>query len=329
MKLSICYILTLFITLINRGVYNYIMDLAREIKQYYFENLESLSEDKRFHFASRIAAWEGSPEAIKILRELKSYVLPTDVETVLSGILNKPAGNLYGKELRKSYFEKYPKLFGVHNALFRIRHLKEIYGIDVREDFLRIVDQNELEILYRKLINDEGALRILSRFAVDYIFLYEILYGINKRMDPSLILSQRKDYDLNDTVQLHLFIYLYTHSIIADSNFYVKKVPDDRLPLYRKMLEELESIIAGRGDIKLDNKFEYLVACRICEWETPLAAEITRRASLSLSHHGKFVVDELNSNLNDGLNSFAGSEHRNVLFIMSSSPFNPRSTLIS
>lgn len=305
------------------------MDLAQEIKQYYFENLESLPEDKRFHFANRIAAWEGSPEAIKILRELKDYVLPADGETVLSSILNKPTGNLYGKELRKSYFEKYPRLFGLHNAFFRIRHLKEIYGIDIREDFLRIVDRNELETLYRKLINDGGALRILSRFAVDYIFLYEILYGINKRMDPSLIPYQRKDYNLKDTVQLHLFIYLYTHSIIADSNFYVKKVPSDRLPLYRKMLEELENIIAGRDDIKLDNKFEYLVACRICEWETSLASEITRQASLSLSHHGKFVVDKLNGNVNDGLNSFVGSEHRNVLFIMSSSPFNPHSTLVS
>ncbi len=305
------------------------MDLAKEIKQYYFENIEKLSEGKRFHFASRLAAWEGSPEAVAILKELKDYLLPSDSKKVLIETLNKSPGNIYGKKLRETYFRKYPKLFGIHNAFFRIRHLKEIYGIDIRDDFLKIVDQKELKALYNNLVSDMDALRILSRFAVDYIYLYEILYGINTRLDPSLMLSQKKYYDLNNTIQLHLFIYFYTHCIIADTNFYIQQVPSERLPLYHKMLEELEAIIEERDDIKLDNKFEYLVASQICDRPTPLASGIERQASSSFSGSGKFIIDKLHGNEGTKLNSFGGSEHRNVLFIMSSSSFLPHSTLIS
>src|SRR5438552_1813322 len=107
------------------------MSLPQEIKQYYFDNFKALPTGRQFHFASRLAAWEGSPEAIEVLRELRNYLLPSDSRTVLSEILEKPVGSIYGKSLRKIYFEKYPKLFGIHNALFRIRHLKEIYGLDI------------------------------------------------------------------------------------------------------------------------------------------------------------------------------------------------------
>lgn len=299
------------------------MNLSEDIKQYYFNHINELPAGKRFHFASRLAAWEETPEAKNTLGGMKGYMLPGPANEVLSGIISKSPAGVYAKVLRAVYFDKYPKLFGIHNAFFRIRHLKEIYGIDIREDFLKIVSQNELDDLYRKLINDRPALRILSRFAIDYIFLYEILFGVNKRMDPSLILSLKKDYDLKDTVAHHLFIYLYTHSIIADTNFYARNLPNDRLPLYRKMLEELEETMAGRDDLKLDNKFEFLVASRIAGRQTHLSSEINEQAQLSLSYQGKFIVDKLNESLHPKLNTFSGSEHRNVLFIMSGSPFKP------
>lgn len=305
------------------------MNLAQEIKQYYFEHINELPEDKRFHFASRIAAWQGDPEALKQLSELKNYMLPTDIAQVFNRILNKPPGKIYGKELRENYLHKYPKLFGIHNALFRIRHLKEIYGVDARKDLLNLVGQKELEKLYKDLTNDSQALRILSRFAVDYIYLYEILYGANERFDPQSILALKGGYDLKDKTQLHLFIYLYTHSIIADSNFYARQIPAHRLSVYRNMLNELESLIDGRSDIKLDNKFEVLVASRICGREADLGAEINKQAHRSLNAHGRFIIDKLNGNEEAKFNSLVGSEHRNVLFIMSSSPFSPHSTLIT
>lgn len=299
------------------------MHLSEQIRQYYFDHINELAPGQRFHFASRLAAWEDSPEALEILRGMKVYLIPNSPEIFLAAILKKPAAKIYAKQLRQIYFDKYPKLFGIHNAFFRIRHLKEIYGIDIREDFLKIINRNELEDLYRKLVDDGASLRVLSRFAIDYIFLYEILFGSNKRIDPSIILSQKNSYDLNDTTQYHLFIYLYTHSIIADTNFYVRKLPSDRLPVYRRMLEELEKTMTGRDDLKLDNKFEYLVASQICGIEAALGLEINEQAASSLSPEGTFIIDRHNEKPNNRLNTFSGSEHRNVLYIMSSSAYNP------
>lgn len=305
------------------------MDLTQRIKQCYFDNLADLPEAKRFHFASRLAAWEGSTAAKSILSDLKNFMTQPDSKAVLLDILGESPGNIYAKELRLTYFKKYPKLFGIHNALFRVRHLMEIYDIDAREDLLSIISRDELAQLYKDLTSDMEAVRILSRFAIDYIYLYEILYGVDKRLDPSVILSLKDKYDFSDIHQLHLFIYLYTHCIIADSNFYIKEVPDDRLPIYHTMLGELEAVIANRRDVKLDNKFELLVASRICGRETQLAPGIMAEAEASLSDGGTFIIDKLNHNASTGLNTFKGSEHRNVLFIMASTAYNPQSTVVS
>jgi hypothetical protein len=310
-------------------MYTLLMNLAQQIKQYYFENIQELPAGKSFHFASRLAAWEGSPQAAQRLRELKDYMLQPKSEDVLLEVLNMPPGKLYAADARKVYFDKYPRLFGIHNAFFRIRHLKEIYGLDLRDDFLKLVSKSELEDLYAKLSTDMDAVRILSRFAVDYIYLYEILYELNSRLDPRVLLAQKKNYNLDDPVELHLFIYLFTHSIIADSNFYIKNVPVDRLPLYKTMLQELEDVMKGRTDIKLDNKFEFLVASRICDRETSLFVEINRQTNASLDDSGQFIIDRLNSGVNKALNTFSGSEHRNVLFIMSGSRFVPHSPLLT
>lgn len=250
---------------------------------------------------------------------------PADLKSALKEILGAAPANIYASRIREDYFKKYPRLFGLHNAFFRIRHLKEIYGIDARKDLLQIADRRELQDLYDALTADEQAIRILSRFAVDYIYLYEILYDINPRFDTASILELKNGYDLNDTIQFHLLIYLYTHAIIADSNFYTRQVPENRLTVYRQMLKEVEKMIAGCKDIKLDNKFEYLVAARICRQPAPSAAGIYQEASSSLSSEGIFIVDKLNRARQ---NTLSGSEHRNVLFIMSSTAFNPHKTLI-
>ena len=108
------------------------MNLAQEIKQYYFDNVDLLPRAKRFHFASRIASWEGDKRALTLLAELCRYMYPLENnKELLSKILASAPGNIYAKDLRLRYFNKYPELFGIHNALFRIRHLKQIYGIDI------------------------------------------------------------------------------------------------------------------------------------------------------------------------------------------------------
>lgn len=301
------------------------MSLSQEIKQYYFDHFDELPQDKQFHFSSRLAAWQGDQTAIDALYNLRDHMVSgQNIDGLLREILTKPAGRLYGKPVRQVFFDKYPALFGIHNCLFRIRHLKDIYGIDARQDFLGLVNAEDLEKLYSELTRDHEALRILSRFAVDFIYLYEILYEASNRLDPTVILNQDIKYDLDDTTQLHLFIYLYTHAIIADTNFYERPVPLDRLDVYRLMLSRLEGIVAKRANIKLDNKFEFLVACRICGVDSVLFKKINNEAATALSPYGRFIIDELNGAPAAGLNGFARSEHRNVLFVMSCSAYRPK-----
>jgi hypothetical protein len=299
------------------------MQLKEQIKNYYFEHLHELSEDKRFHFSSRLHAWEDDTQAKAELLKLKGYMIGDGrASKTLAGIMERPIGRLYAKQLRQPYFDKYPSLFGIHNALFRIRHLKEIYSIDWRGEFLKITDETKLEQLYTDLVKDKAALRVLSRFAIDYLYLYEILFEKARRFTPDEIKELSSAYDLRDNSQVHLLIYLFTHAIIADSNFYTRPLPDSRLETYRGMLSVLDSLLESRGGhIKLDAKFEFLVACRICGQGSRFFEIFEHEARQSLSKKGLFIFDPLVGGPDAGLNGFERSEHRNVLYIMGGSPY--------
>jgi hypothetical protein len=91
------------------------------------------------------------------------------------------------------------------------------------------------------------------------------------------------------------------------------------------MLRRLETVIRKQFDmINLDNKLEFLVCCRILNYETDLFDRIYRECEGSISPHGTYLVDTLNSSKNTTKASLDGSEHRNVLFIMSTEPYSPK-----
>lgn len=305
------------------------MPLQEQIKNYYFEHLDELPEDKRFHFASRLAAWDGDQRANTALARLESYMTHDgDVQSALQTILQSPTRKVYGFEIRQAYFDKYPRLFGIHDALFRVRHLKEIYGIDARAELLNIVGKDSFEQLYEQLIEDVDALRILSRFAVDFLMLYEILFERPQRLDSERLLEIAEGYDLNDNTQIHLMIYLFTHSIIADSLFYARDVPAERLDVYLRMLKRIEQVLMQQKNIKLDTTYEFMVASRIIHYDSPAFQNIIDAASTHISPSGTFIIDPANGGPQAGINNFQRSEHRNVLFIMANSAYNPKPILL-
>jgi hypothetical protein len=302
------------------------MNLAETVKQHYFARFSELPTDKQFHFASRLAAWQNDALAISKLKQLAAYMVPdeSDLKMALQKILDEKSGRPYAYELRRPYFQKYPQLFGIHNAMFRVRHLKEFYGVDARNELVSLVGKEVLSDLYHKLCRDEPAIRTLSRFAIDYIYLYEIMFEKSRGFDSERLLEIASGYDSGSVEQTHLQIYLYTHAVIADSNFYARNVPEERLELYRTLLRELESLLDKLPGIKFDNRFEFLVAARICGFDSRLPDEINRDARQSLDATDSFIIDRLNGPTDVYLNSFAGSEHRNVLYIMSQSAYQPK-----
>ncbi len=309
------------------------MELSEQVYRYYLDNKHLLSEDKIFHFATRMHAWKGDPETALLLDSSREYIAPsgTSLASLMQSIVNTPqTGRRNAHELRQPFFDKYPLLYGAHLALFRVRHLEAVYGIDAREALFAAIPEADLTDLRDVLLRDDDALRTLSTFAVNYCYLLE---RVIRRDDTSLDVRRFYDvaqgYDTSNILHIQLLIYLYTHCIIGESNFYTRTIPAGNLPLYTTMLSELETVIADNFErINLDNKLEFLVCARICGVTTNLSERIYAEAQQSISPEGTFIIDVHNDNAQADRNDFVRSEHRNVLFIMSTTPYVPHSTLV-
>lgn len=310
------------------------MDLANRIYDYYLQNQTSLTDDKLFHFATRMAAWRGEKDAFDLLRRLRPMITKPEqsLQNTLQAIIDTPqSGRRNAHELRQPYFEKYSLLYGAHAALFRVRHLDAVYGIDARQALYDCIPRETLLELRDSLMNDKEALKVLSTFAVNYCYLLtRVVERDESGLDLTRFLGAGHSYNLSDKIQIQLLIYLYTHCIIGESNFYTQEIPEDKLPVYIAMLQELEPIIeANLESINLDNKLEYLVCARICGYETKLFESVFAEAEQSISPEGTFIIDVHNDNVQEDRNDFIKSEHRNVLYIMSASNYTPNSTLTS
>ncbi len=299
------------------------MKLAKEVRQFYLDNFDKLPFDKQFHFVSRLATWSGDSDCLTHLTNFKNVLAPLNQsikDDLVAIMFNLPDIPINAAEERAPYFVKYGELRGLMLALFRVRHLLSIYEIDARQDLLSIKSYSELHELSQTLSKDEEALRILSTYAINYLYLVEhILYNFNTD-----VISAEKLYALGDTYNLAnkhevmLLIYLYTHCIIGESNFYDQPVSPIRNSSYQKMIKRLELVISNNfTDINLDNKLEFLVCCRITNFETDLFDRVYEECSESVSPEGTFLIDKLNTAEQKNKTSFAASEHRNVLFIMS------------
>lgn len=304
------------------------MKLADNIRRYFFANFDKLPQNRQFHFASRLAAWEGSKEATDKLRELKPLILPTDADQMFKDLLNYPLGPIYADQYRRKYFQKYPKLHGINMCLFQIRHLKEIYGLDLRHHFLNFVNHEELAQSANDILHDTPALKFLSSFAVNHIYLLQKLYGISTDLDPELFFKMHSKYDKANPAQFNLLVYLLTHCVIAESNYYSEGLPANKLEAYLQMMELLDRLVAGRSDVKLDALLEYLVASRICGRVAPAQRRVHAQLSNQLSDDGTYIIDLQNYSSGIDINSLNVSEHRNALYIMSTSSFRPHKVRI-
>lgn len=305
------------------------MRLAIEVRQYYLEHFSELDEDKRFHFATRLYGWSGDDQAKRLLENLRSSYAgsPDEIRHALSSLLrDPPEAKINALAERQPYFDEYPELRGRIFALFRVRHLRDVFGVDARAELLSVVAKAELEEMADKLSNDHAAIRTLSTYAINYLYLVrQILYGSPDSMNEFLRSIEKiaAGYDRSNPTDVQLLIYLYTHCIIGASNFYLQPVPAPHKDYYLRMVIELEPLIDAMFEhINLDNKFEYLVCCRILGYQTPLFERVYEEASRSVSPDGTFVIDTHNDNRQGTKTSLSDSEHRNVLFIMSTLPYH-------
>jgi len=296
-----------------------------KVRKTYFDRFDEMELEYQLHFASRLSAWNGDQAAKQKLADLEHIVVPSshderiknleDVRLELAAKDFERDVNNY--QARKPFFEKYPDLLLVHNALFRIRHWYCIYGIDEREGLFEVLPKQQVEAMITELSGDKEAVRVLSTYAINVFYLYEKLYADDKDViDIDKILGLKESYDHSDKKDLQMLIYLYAHCILGETLFYAQPV-QKRLGAYLEMLKQIETILERNyDDVNLDNKFEFLVCARICDYQTKLASKIYDEAERSLNDEG-FIVDKFNQNSSPAKQTFLMSEHRNVLFIMS------------
>lgn len=306
-----------------------------DIREYYYKHIEKLEPSKQFHFASRLAAWTGDPRAYVILRDTQSYLLEDNTSagrtrTIQNLLTKEQSGRRNAHELRLPFFNKYPDLYGLELAIFRVRHLKYIYDIDTRNNLFELYPKERIDALKNVVINDKEAVKYLSTFAINFCYLTDIVLNDTRpSFDIEEIYTIGLTYDTNVIEEVQLLLYLYTHCIIAETNFYIDPLPSTNRLVYLKMIEKAENIIREKFDfITLDNKLEFLVAARICNYQSALADDIYDECKRSISHEGMFIIDKHNKNIRPERQRFEKSEHRNVLLIMSSSTYNPHNIFI-
>lgn len=305
-------------------------NLSNTILDYYWAHFDELPFEKQFHFASRLYLWNQDPVAKQKLAELRPIFTANDqpdsaLHDVITLARNSSShGSKNAAELRRPYFEKYPQLKAYVSGLFRLTFLQNIYSYDVRTVFFDEFPETDVRSFARELAADREAIAILSTHAINFLYLCSrVLCDESSAIAPEdFITIGRKQYDFSNPLHLQLYIYLYTHCIIGESQFYYRAIGQPAP--YLTMLTELEATIAQHYDsINLDNKFEFLVCCRQLGYASSLQDQIYQEAEISVSELGSFLIDRHNGNPQTSNVTLDLSEHRNVLFIMSHSAYRP------
>lgn len=270
------------------------------VRDYYTAHFDELSAKKQFHFATRIKNWLKT-------NEFDDYLATHEPSHDLLAILaNDDSSMVNYYEERKPYFEKYFGLYTMEATLSRILHLLQEYDVDLRDVFLEIYGgKDKLYALSDALRADDAAFFALSTFAVNVIALTEELFP--RKIDVyAEMLEKTLRVEQSENV-----IYLYTHIMLCESRFYHQEIRDHQ-ELYLRALKSCDEIIVKYyNDISLDMKFEFLVCSKMLDYSAKTIDSIRAEAN---RHKNEFVRDPRKP---ERLNTFDGSEHRNVLYVMS------------
>jgi hypothetical protein len=300
------------------------IDLYNSILDTYASRFEELKPKAQFHLASRLHLWCREPKAeewIELLRpKISAGGNPKQSVTNLLKVTPAPL-NVSGK-FRQNYFSRFPELRMQERVLFRLLFLKSVYGFDTSAVFYEFFDAAEAKRQHDELLADADALRTLSSFGINYLYLLDrFIEGDESSLPVGQLLEIGRSYNSSDDLQRHLQCYYYTHAIIAESLFYARSISGTNKDLYMQMLLETEKLVANNFEqTTLDTKLEYLVCCRLLGQTSPLEEAIMDEVKNSVGPEGYIVDARLNTRRADSLHN---AKHRNVLFLLTQKPFQP------
>lgn len=275
------------------------------VREYYCQHFAELNPDKQFHFATRIKNFFHSDE---FQDYFASYIPSQDLASILR---DNDYSRVNQLPLRQPYFEKYDRLYAIEAALFRVHHLLKEYNLDLRPQFTKLVSLDTLYQLADQLLADSGAIAVLSTWAVNTICLTEELFPRNKNVIRSLARQALALPD--DATSPLLLIYLYTHIVLCDTDFYTRPVRE--LGLACNMLDRCAQIIDRHfTELTLDVRLEFLVCAALTGVTYPeIRTKVARECRQTLAQH-PYLKDPRHPSYRHSLNA---AEHCNVLYIMS------------
>lgn len=298
------------------------------VRKYYESNDKDLSFEKQFHFHSRLWLWEENKQSEAWLQRHKATYIGSSREQTnekIDALLkNTDESSRHYKKyngIRIPILKKFPSISGYVKILALCLHAKNVYDIDIA---IPSKYTSILEEYYGKLLESPRDLAVLSTIGVNFLYISKAI--MQKDASP-LVLPEhifriaQEQYNTSDLNETQLQLYLITHSVIGETQFYRTPIQKHQTT-YKGMLALAEKTIEKNyANIPLDIKFEFLVCSQLCAYETPLKERIHNEATTSLSPEGNFLIDALRTRQDNRKNSFSASEHRNVLFIMSTVPY--------
>lgn len=221
---------------------------------------------------------------------------------------------------RETYTERFWELRDDKRFHFATR-VKNHFGVNDFDDFFEeyfsdaelaeLLSNNdyseeELFALCDALLEDKPAVSILSTYAIDTICLCENLF-------PRNIDVVQKLCEHISEINSPAAIYLVTHIIICDTNFYVRKIGEQHQEIFCKLLAQCEEYISKNFEgITLDIKLEFLVCAKMAGFETGLKEKIRQECEANMAEG--YLQDPRHKH---SLNTLNGAEHRNSLLMMS------------
>lgn len=293
---------------------------ANETIPIYLHDSLPFLHKKRFHYLSRMYLWSRD-EKYKIELKKERYgevckMSSEDIDAKILTILNqKDSVDIKHKELRAQSLAKYKQIRKYNEILFLSLFSKNIYDKDISTNVKQMLGENELKGTFDKLIEDPDNLVKLSTIGINFLYLTRKLLKLD--FSPQLFLAYAKKYEKQ--VDPELIIYLLTHAIIGETDFYNKKIEND-FDSYSQIISYLENLILNNFvNVSLDCKLEFLVSCRILNYTSSLVEAINNECNESLSCLGNFLIDKFNTKKVLTKNNLLKAEHRNTLYIMSQS----------
>ena len=296
-------------------------------EKYYWQRFGDLDFDHKIHFTTRLYNFAGDARAGDELKILGREFAQAELDEILQGFYDKPFDEKSRFwEMRKSAFEKYPRIQFVDLALSRLMRLRDNFGVDKLDVLYEYMPKEEFVAILDELRTDDESFKRLSTLAVTVVCMgSRMLYGDTRLVDYERIWKIGEGYDLDNPVELSLLFYLYTHCPIYESGLYMKEIPDEHLEVFRKMLGRLDELVMARtGEISLDNKLELLVCCEMCGYAAKCRDMVMGECDRSMKGTDEeYLVDKENAFFGvtgTGLNE---SEHRNVLYVLSGKKYKP------